>query len=228
MSAPSGNLVRSRGTNLSTPRRMLFRVILALLAISPLIACEILLRVSDVRIADDPYLNFGQVDSYFVQKEIGGRPHYQVANREVYRERNTVFPVTKTPGTFRVFCLGGSASAGWPHPQEEIYSRFLQQALQDTYPDRTIEVLNVSAHAYAAYRVRLIFQEVIEFKPDLIVIYSGNNEFLEKRVYREEPAGWEPVAKALNRLHLIRRLNGSDRDVAPHAARGAEGLTIEG
>lgn len=209
MSAPSGNLVRSSGTALSAPRRMLFRVILAVLAISPLIACEIFLRVSDVRVADDPYLNFGQVNSYFVQKEIGGLPHYQVANREVYRERNTIFPVTKTPGTFRVFCLGGSASAGWPHPQEEIYSRYLQQALKETYPDRTIEVLNVSAHAYAAYRVRLIFQEVIEFQPDLIVIYSGNNEFLEKRVYREEPAWWEPAAQALNRLHLIRRVKGS-------------------
>ncbi|MDT9146173.1 hypothetical protein RSW78_26465, partial [Escherichia coli] len=81
----------------------------------PIVACEVLLRFSDARIADDPFLNFGQVDSYFVQKDIDGRPHYQVANRDVYRERNTIFPVRKAPKTFRVFCLGGSASAGWPH-----------------------------------------------------------------------------------------------------------------
>lgn len=209
MSAPIRGADRSPGTTLSGSRRALFRVIVALLAVSPLVACEVLLRFSDVRIADDPFLNFGQVDSYFVQKEIDGRRHYQVANREVYRERNTVFPVRKTPGTFRVFCLGGSASAGWPHPQEEIYTRYLQRALQATYPQRPVEVLNVSAHAYAAYRVRLIFEEVIEFEPDLIVIYSGNNEFLEKRVYGEEPAWWEPVSRALNRLHLVRRVKGS-------------------
>lgn len=200
---------RSPGTTLSGPRRTLFRVIVALVVMSPLVACEVFLRFSDVRIADDPFLNFGQVDSYFVQKEIDGRPHYQVANREVYRERNTVFPVKKAPKTFRVFCLGGSASAGWPHPPEEIYTRYLQRALKEAYPQRTIEVLNVSAHAYAAYRVRLIFQEVIEFEPDLIVIYSGNNEFLEKRVYAEEPAWWEPISSALNRLHLVRRIKGS-------------------
>lgn len=209
MSAPIEDAERSPGTTLSGPRRTLFGVIVALLAVSPLIVCEGLLRFSDVRIADDPFLNFGQVDSYFVHKDIDGRPHYQVANREVYRERHTAFPVKKTPQTFRVFCLGGSASAGWPHPQEEIYTRYLQRALEAAYPHRTIEVLNVSAHAYAAYRVRLIFQEVIEFEPDLMVIYSGNNEFLEKRVYGEEPTWWEPVSGALNRLHLVRRVKGS-------------------
>lgn len=209
MSTPMRDASRSPGTTLSGPRHTLFRVIVALLAVSPLIACEVLLRYSDVRIADDPFLNFGQVDSYFAQKEVDGRPQYQVANREVYRERNTVFPVKKTPQTFRVFCLGGSASAGWPHPQEEIYTRYLQRALEEAYPQRSIEVLNVSAHAYAAYRVRLIFQEVIEFEPDLVVIYSGNNEFLEKRVYGEASAWWEPVSRALNRLHLVRRVKGS-------------------
>ena len=172
----------SLAATLSGPRRALFWMVVALLVISPVVACELLLRVSGVRIADDPYLNFGQVDSYFVQKDIDGQPHHQVASREVYRERNTVFPIRKPTNTFRVFCLGGSASAGWPHPPEEIYSRYLQRALEEAYPQQTIEVLNVSAHAYAAYRVRLIFQEVIEFEPDLIVIYSGNNEFLEKRV----------------------------------------------
>lgn len=199
----------SRAATLSRPRRALFWMIVALLVISPVVACELLLRVSGVRIADDPYLNFGQVDSYFVRKDIDGQPYHQVASREVYRERNTVFPIRKPANTFRVFCLGGSASAGWPHPPEEIYSRYLQHALEEAYPQQTIEVLNVSAHAYAAYRVRLIFQEVIEFEPDLIVIYSGNNEFLEKRVYREEPAWFEPVTTALNRLHLVRRVKGS-------------------
>ena len=97
----------------------------------------------------------------------------------------------------------------WPHPQEEIYSRYLQDALQETYPQRKIEVINVSAHAFAAYRVRLIFQEVIRYEPDLIIIYSGNNEFVEKRVYGGPPSWLKPVAEAMNRLYLVRRVKGS-------------------
>lgn len=128
-------------------RLFLFWTIVLLLSLSPIVGCELLLRASGVRIGDDPYLNFGQVDSYFIQKDIDGQPFYQVANREVYRERNTLFPVRKPTNSFRVFCLGGSASAGWPHPAEEIYSRYLQRALEEAYPQRTIEVINVSAHA---------------------------------------------------------------------------------
>jgi hypothetical protein len=119
-------------------RTVTFWAVLVLLSLSPVVVGELLLRYAGTRIADDPYLNFGQIDSYFVKKDIGGQPHYQVANREVYRERNILFPIRKAANTFRIFCLGGSASAGWPHPQEEIYSRYLQNALQEAYPQRSI------------------------------------------------------------------------------------------
>jgi tetratricopeptide (TPR) repeat protein len=184
-------------------------MIVLLMAASPILAGEGFLRLTDARLADDPYLNFGQVDSFFVTKELNGEPYYQVANREVYRERNTMFPLRKPANAFRVFCLGGSASAGWPHPADEIYSAYLRNALQRTYPDRVIEVINVSAHAYAAYRVRLIFQQIIHFDPDLIIIYSGNNEFIEKRVYSEHESWVSPAMTALDHLYLVRRIKGS-------------------
>ena len=91
-------------------RTVMFWAVLVLLSLSPVVAGELLLRYAGARIADDPYLNFGQVDSYFVKKEIDGQPYYQVANREVYRERNIIFPLRKGPNTFRIFCLGGSAT----------------------------------------------------------------------------------------------------------------------
>jgi tetratricopeptide (TPR) repeat protein len=120
-----------------------------------------------------------------------------------------MFPLRKPPKAFRVFCIGGSASAGWPHPAEEIYSAYLRNALQRTYPNRVIEVINVSAHAYAAYRQRLIFQQIIEFQPDLIVIWSGNNEFIERRVYNEHEPWLSTVVAATDRLYLARRIRGS-------------------
>jgi tetratricopeptide (TPR) repeat protein len=127
----------------------------------------------------------------------------------LYRERNVVFRPQKTPGTFRIFCLGGSASAGWPHPADEIYTAYLQKALTKAYPGRRIEVINVSAHAYAAYRVRHILAEVLEFQPDLFIIYSGNNEFLEPRVYSNHATWLDAVESLANYSTVYRILRGS-------------------
>ena len=108
-----------------------------------------------------------------------------------------------------MFCLGGSASAGWPHPPNEIYSVYLQKALQQAFPDRKIEVINVSAHAYAAYRVRLIFQEIVKFQPDLIILYAGNNEFLERRIYSVHGHWYDPLQTAANESVVYRLARGS-------------------
>ncbi len=72
-----------------------------------------------------------------------------------------------------------------------------------SYPRRSIEVINVSAHAYAAYRVRLLFDRVLEFEPDLLVLCTGNNEFLEKRTYLPMREHLDPV---LASVQLPRRV----------------------
>jgi hypothetical protein len=43
-------------------------MIVLLITVSPVIAGEAFLRLTDSRLADDPYMNFGQVDSFFVTK----------------------------------------------------------------------------------------------------------------------------------------------------------------
>jgi len=93
------------------------------------------------------------------------------------------FPARKSPGTFRVFCLGGSAAQGWPHRPEFSFPGYLRRKLERLLPGRRVEVINVCAHAYAAYRVKLICDEIVEYEPDLLVIWSGNNEFHEEKKF---------------------------------------------
>jgi tetratricopeptide (TPR) repeat protein len=156
--------------------------------------------------ADDAYVNLVDVPAFFAMKEIRGRRFYQVTHPEAYRGRRILFPVEKDPGTFRIFVLGESASAGWPHPPSEIFSVYLEQALELAYPGRRFEVINVSAHAYAAYRIRLIFENVIRFDPDALVLWTGNNEFLERRSYlRSFPLATRAVGLA-NHSALFRLL----------------------
>ena len=175
----------------------------------PLLALEGLVRVVGWRTADDPYLYFGHVASFFADYEHEGVAYKEVKARELYREREVSFTRDKSAGTFRIFCLGGSASAGWPHPTNEIYSAYLESALSLAYPDRKIEVLNVSAQAYAAYRVRLILGEVVSFQPDLIVIYSGNNEFLEPRRYATRSRWYDSLTALANYSTAYKLVRGS-------------------
>jgi tetratricopeptide (TPR) repeat protein len=197
----------------SVRHRIAFLTLLAgvfgVLFLTPFAVAEVGLRLAGWNAADDPYISMGRIPPFFARTTVDGVPHYRMTNWETYAHRNITFPVVKEAGAFRVFCVGGSASAGWPHPPEEIYSEYLRQALQRSFPDRTIEVINASAHAYAAYRVRLIVQEVVRFDPDLIIIYSGNNEFLEKRLYRPGSPRLQPLRNALNSLVTYRMIRGS-------------------
>jgi len=169
-----------------------------------LVGTELAVRAFGPDLPDDPFIVLGPSPTFFSEEVIDGVRSYRVSHPEGYRARNIVFPVHKPAGTVRIFCLGGSASAGWPHPPEEIYSVYLERALRRAFPERALEVINVSAHAYAAYRVRRILADVLRFDPDLLIIWSGNNEFLERRSYLQTGVG--PLLAAGNRLATVRVL----------------------
>jgi hypothetical protein len=117
------------------------------------------------------------------------------------RER---FLVEKPPGGVRVFCLGGSAAAGWPHDAEASYPGFLREMLARALPGRSVEVVNAAGHTYASYRVKVVFDEIVAYEPDFVVLYTGNNEFLESVVYTR--AGSQEDDGPLAVLRLSRRM----------------------
>jgi hypothetical protein len=172
---------------------------LALLLSPLLLLCgvELLVRTVAPRAGErDPFLELSKASSKFGEVEVDGVRWYQVRHADLYADRNVAFPVEKPPNTLRIFCLGGSANAGWPHGPEQIWSRYLEDALRQSYPDRGIEVVNVGAHAYASYRVRPILEDVVRFSPDLIVLWTGNNEFVERRSYAAT-AGAQRLVRAI-------------------------------
>jgi tetratricopeptide (TPR) repeat protein len=132
--------------------------------------------------AQDPYVNISPV-SVFSKTTIDGQEYYKITHRWVLDSGNVRFLVKKPTNTIRIFCLGSSACAGWPHPQTETFSAYLQQALEAGYPGTRIEVINAAGHGFAAYRDRRVLDEVIQMQPDAIIVWEGNNEFLEDRTY---------------------------------------------
>ena len=93
------------------------------------------------------------------------------------------FERAKPSGTYRVFALGGSTTQGEPYSTQTAFPTWMGLCLE-TAAERDVEVINCGGLSYASYRVLAILREVLEYSPDLIVIYTGQNEYLEHRSYQ--------------------------------------------
>jgi tetratricopeptide (TPR) repeat protein len=107
-----------------------------------------------------------------------GAASYFFANRKRpgYNEQYSFYN-PKPPGTVRIFIVGESAAQGFPEPRILTSSAFLEAMLKDTWPDQKVEVINLGTTAVASFPVLEIMTEALKYAPDLIIVYSGHNEF---------------------------------------------------
>jgi tetratricopeptide (TPR) repeat protein len=90
---------------------------------------------------------------------------------------NDVFLKTKDPNTPRIMILGESSAAGFPFEPNGGFSRFLDQRLSILYPKKKFEIVNLGIAAINSYAIMDILEDVIDQKPDLVLIYTGHNEY---------------------------------------------------
>ncbi len=84
-------------------------------------------------------------------------------------------PATKAPATYRIFVLGESAAMGDPDSAYG-FSRYLEVMLRERFPSMKFEVVNTGSVAINSHVVLRIAEGLAGQKPDLFIIYSGNNE----------------------------------------------------
>lgn len=92
----------------------------------------------------------------------------------------------KPADEFRIFVLGGSAANGEPFGPQGSFSRFLQDNLTKTFPAKQFNVINAARKGFGSVRVFQIFNEIIHYDPDLVVVYFGNNEARDYLFHRFE------------------------------------------
>ena len=113
-----------------------------------------------------------------VVSDKAGSSGYFYANREKPGTNDEFsFVMPKPPGTTRIFLVGGSAIKGFPEPRGYTAAAFLDQMLAGIWPDRHVEVLNFGTTAVASFPVLDIVKQAVRYDPDLIILYTGNNEF---------------------------------------------------
>jgi lysophospholipase L1-like esterase len=187
MSESAGNSETSPRAAETKPRRaVLFRCLAVLIGLAPLVLLETLLWAmgwgqADLR--DDPFIGFHGIRPLFVLNE--GHSRFEIPPERQSFFRPASFAAEKPANGYRVLCLGGSTVQGRPYATETAFGAWLQIGLQAADPNRSWEVVNCGGVSYASYRLAPILQEVLEYEPDLIILYTGHNEFLEDRTYQD-------------------------------------------
>jgi len=151
---------------------------------APFLLLEIGLRVFDVAspsLTDVPLVGFSKVQPLFELDEVAGT--YRTSRARTLFFATQEFAADKPRNGFRVFCLGGSTVRGRPFEPESAFPRWLELELTGCDADREYEVVNCGGLSYASYRLRVLLAEVLQYQPDLIVLCTGHNEFLEDRTY---------------------------------------------
>lgn len=88
------------------------------------------------------------------------------------------FRTQKSPDSFRIVIQGGSTAAGFPYGRFGSLQGMLKQRLKNAYPNKNIEIINTAMAAVNTYTLLDIQDEIIDLEPDLVLIYTGHNEYL--------------------------------------------------
>ena len=90
--------------------------------------------------------------------------------------RKQRFTARKSDGTLRLAAIGGS-SVNFLNSELLVLARRLVKANPGRW--QRAEVVNAGGLSYGSHRLVPIFAEVLEYEPDVVLLYTGHNEFEE-------------------------------------------------
>ena len=175
-------------------KKLLFAVLATVLFFTLAEGLLAVLGIDSKGYESDPYVGFSGSSPLFVETtDTGGMPIMERAPGKKALFNQQRFPVRKPNGAYRIFCVGGSTTYGRPYGDVTSFCGWLREFLTAAEPERRWEVINAGGISYASYRVAVLMEELVRYDPDLFVVYSGHNEFLERRTYPQIIAMPKPI-----------------------------------
>ena len=208
-------------------RRLFFHLTAMVVVLSPLLLAELVLRLCVAPPpfrADDPYVAFSDLPPLFAPDATGDR--FETAAERLVAFRPQSFAASKPRGTFRVFCLGGSTVQGRPYSVETSFTTWLQLNLQAAQPTTNWEIVNCGGISYASYRLVPIMAEILNHEPDLFIVCTGHNEFLEDRTYAQAKRTPRLAIQLHRALLHLRSYALADRWLADRRNAGSSSRTV--
>ena len=223
MSEKQRQSIQSSKGSLSVFKRVLFSFVAVSLTLGLLEGGLALLGVKPESYLPDPYVGFESTSRLFVETQSSdGKVNLQTAKNRLQLFNDQTFPLRKEKGTIRIFSLGGSTTFGRPYKDDTSFNGWMRVFLTGLANEQRFEVINAGGVSYASYRVAKLMEELIQYSPDIFVIYTGHNEFLEERIYNKVPKvpkslkGLTRLARNFRSATLIKRI------VSPMTAAGKE------
>ena len=164
-------------------RKSLYATAVVVLLVACLEAVLFCFGVRPVLATRDPFVGFESAIPLFVERPDSVDAKLVTAENKLELFNRQEFPKHKSPGTSRIFCLGGSTTFGRPYDDTTSFPGWLREILPSADSSRNWEVINAGGVSYASYRVATLMEELTAYEPDLFIVYSGHNEFLERRSY---------------------------------------------
>lgn len=153
----------------------IFRTIGILLPFVLLLLMETGLRIGHYgNNLDDLFLTTEDGQYYYINKDITKR---YFRKGQATTGNAEFFKAHKDLNTMRLFVIGESAALGFPYPNNIAFSRMLKYALKQTYPEKDIEVVNLSFSAINSHTFYDFGKQLPDYSPDAILIYGGHNEY---------------------------------------------------
>lgn len=177
---------------LSTWKKAAFAVLTVAIFFALLEGLLALAGVRPAIVSEDPLVGFSGTLPLFVPEPTSAAAKGMVTaanKRGLFNVQRFEHP--KPAGTYRIFCLGGSTTYGHPYDDRTSFAGWLRELLPCVDASRRWEVLNAGGVSYASYREAALVDELCQYQPDLFILFTGHNEFLEERTYgdlRELPA----------------------------------------
>jgi len=223
---PLPNIPAGSGADQPQPasrgRRWLFRFAALLLPVLLFAILEGALRLAGYGGHPPILAELGEVDGrrYIGTHPAGIGPFFSASPDRPGSMDRQVFTMPKDAGTVRIVIVGGSAAQGYPQPRPLKLSAFLAAMLQDVWPGKKVEVLNLGTTAVASFPAACIARDALRYDVDLLVVYSGNNEFYGAGgVASAHRLGGSARAMrtvhALKRLAIVQALPGRSKQDAP-------------
>lgn len=203
---------RNRAGKLPVRRKLLFGALTTAAFFGLLELTLLAIGVDSAPQKSDPWVGFSGQSPLFVPGESpSGQPILVTAENRLAWFNRQSFLRDKPRDGYRIFCLGGSTTYGHPYDDRTSFAGFLRVFLPEMDPSRQWEVINAGGISYASYRIQVLTRELAQYQPDLFVIYTGHNEFLEERTYSSVIDTPEPIRRAVGLARWSRTFSLAQR-----------------
>ena len=171
---------------LSLRKKLGFGLLTTLLFFLALEAALAIFNYPPPKTVADPWVGFSKLVPLFAESvDDEDREIWATRDEKLVWFNDQTFSKEKAPRAKRLFSLGGSTTYGRPYRDPTSFNGWLRAYLQAAAPNQTWEAVNAGGVSYASYRVVNIMEELANYEPDLFIVYSAHNEFLERRTYAQ-------------------------------------------